>query len=201
MKKYIFAAILLFAILTTAGCSKKDINITAEDITANTMLVKRNGKLQVAILEEFDKEYYKLSELEEFVKKEITAYNQVAGSEEVTIEELSLKNGKAVMMLGYTGMAHYSAFNKVAAAYFSADTKNVALELPDQYVSAKNEKKVDRASAFKDGKSRVLVVYEPYDIIVDGKVRYYSENATIDTDDVIHSSEDGITVVIYEPSK
>lgn len=200
MKKYTFAATLLLIVLTVAGCSKKEINITAEDITANTLLMKRNGTLQVAIVEDFSKEYYKLSELEEFVKKEINSYNQTAGSDAVTIEDLSLKNGKAVMLLGYSGMAHYSAFNKVSAAYFSADTKDVALELPDQYVNAKNGSKADAATALKNGKNRVLVIYEPYDIIVDGKVRFYSANATMEGE-VVKSSGEGATVVIYEPAK
>lgn len=200
MKIKVFATILLLIVLAATGCSKKEINITAEDITTNTMLVKRNGTLQVAIVEEFEKQYYKLGELEEFVKKEINAYNQTAGSEAVTIEELSMKNGKAVMLLGYTGMVHYTAFNKVTAAYYSADTKDVALELPNQFVSAKNGTKVDQAAALKNGKNRVLVVYEPYDIIVDGKVKYYSGNATMN-EEVVKSSADGATVVIYEPAK
>lgn len=200
MKKYFFAAILLLMILAVTGCSKKEINITAEDITTNTMLVKRNGTLQVAIVEDFSKEYYKLGELEEFVKKEISTYNQTAGNDAVTIKELSMKNGKAIMLLGYSGMAHYSAFNKVTAAYYSADTKDVSLELPDQFINAKNGTKVDRSTAFKNGKNRVLVVYEPYDIIVDGKVKYYSGNATM-AEDVVKSSGEGATVVIYDPAK
>ena len=199
MKKYIFATILLLMVLAVTGCSKKEINITAEDITTNTMLVKRNGTLQVAIVEDFTKQYYKLGELEEFVKKEISTYNQTAGSDSVKIEELSLKNGKAVMLLGYEGMAHYSAFNKVTAAYYSADTKEVSLELPEQFINAKNGSKVDQATALKNGKNRVLVVYEPYDIIVDGKVKYYSDNATM-TENIVKSSGEGATVVIYDPA-
>ncbi len=200
MKKYFFAAILLLMVLAVTGCSKKEINITAEDITTNTMLVKRNGTLQVAIVEDFTKAYYKLGELEEFVKKEISTYNQTAGTDAVAIKELSMKNGKAVMLLSYSGMALYSAFNKVTAAYYSADTKDVSLELPDQFINAKNGTKVDHSTAFKNGKNRVLVVYEPYDIIVDGKVKYYSGNATM-AEDVVKSSGEGATVVIYEPAK
>jgi hypothetical protein len=200
MKKFIFSTILLIFILSTVGCSKKEIYITAEDVSTNTMLVKRNGQLQVAIVEDFDKAYYKLSELEEFVKKEISSYNRIAGGEDVKIEELKLKDGKAVMLLGYTGMKHYASFNKVMAAYYTADTKDVALELPEQYVNAKNGSPVDRATAMKDDKLRVLVVYEPYDIIVDGSVKYYSNNATLGEDDIIHSADEGATVIIFKPA-
>ncbi len=200
MRRIIFASILLIFILSAAGCSKKELYISTEDVTSNTMLVKRNGQLQVAIVEDFSKAYYKLNELEEFVKKEINTYNKNAGGEDVTIEDLKLKNGNAVMLIGYTGMKHYASFNKVMAAYFAADTKDVALELPDQYVSAKNGDLVDRSTALKDGKYRVLVVYEPYDVIVDGSVKYYSNNAKPGKDNVIHSADEGATVIIYKPT-
>jgi hypothetical protein len=49
----------------------------------------------------------------------------------------------------------------------------------------------------------VLVVYEPYDIIVDGKVRYYSENAELikDLDGSVTIKGSGdMTVVVYTPN-
>ncbi len=203
MKRKIFAIILLGTILTAAGCSEKEVFLSVENVTANTMLVKRTGELQVAIVDDFDKPYYMLSELEEFASKEISVYNQEAGAEHVTISDLGLKNNKVVMILNYTSMSHYSAFNQVPAAYFSADTENVALELPDRYKSSKGEDIVDRATAFKSNKNKVLVVYEPFDIIVDGKVRYYSENAELikdlDGSVTIKGSED-MTIVVYTPN-
>lgn len=202
MKKIVLCTMLLVFLSVAAGCSKKEIFITAEEIKADTMLVKRNGELQVAIVEDFDKPYYKLSELEEFVSKEINAYNEKAGGEEVNIDDLGLKDNKAVMVLKYTKMAHYSAFNSMTAAYFSADTDNVALELPDQYVNAKTGLKVDKGVAFKNGKNKVLVLYEPYEIIVDGKVRYYSENVTMSTDllgGTVLKSDGDTSVVIFTP--
>lgn len=203
MKKIVFVIILLGVILAAAGCSKEEISITAEDISTNTMLVKRTGELQVAIVDDFDRPYYMLSELEEFASREIDEYNQAAGSEQVTIDDLGLKNNKAVMILKYTNMSHYSAFNSVPAAYFSADTESIALELPDRYKSIKDGDIVDGATALKSNKNKVLVIYEPYDIIVDGKIRYYSENAELieneEGSETIRGSED-MTVVVYTPN-
>jgi hypothetical protein len=179
------------------ACTKEEIFITSDDITSNTMLVKRNGSLYVAIVEDFDKSYYNLGELNEFVSKEVNAYNDKVGSKEVTIEELELKNGKAIMILGYTKMAHYSVFNNIPAAYFSAETENVALELPDRYVDARKETTVDKEAAFKNKKNQVLVLYEPYEIIVEGDIRFYSENATLLEDNKIRSNSEDMTVVIY----
>lgn len=199
MKKPVLCMLLLLCVLSAAGCRKEEIFITSEDVTTNTMLVKRNGQIQTAIVEDFSKTYYNLTELNEFVSKEVKAYNQKAGSDEVVIEDLELKNGKAVMILSFSGMAHYSAFNNVSAAYFSTDTKNVAIELPEQYVSTKNGSRVNREEAMKNGKNQVLVVYEPYEIIVEGDIKYYSENASLGEDNRLDSIGEEATVVIYKP--
>jgi thioredoxin-related protein len=199
MKRVLICIIFLVSILLMAGCNKKEIFITTDDITSDTMLVKRDGSLLVAIVEDFDKSYYNLDELNEFVSKEVNAYNNKVGSKEVTIEELGLKNGKAVMILRYSKMAHYSAFNNMPAAYFSAGTENVALELPSQYVDTRKNSVVDKDTALKNSKNQVLVLYEPYEIIVEGDIRYYSENATYIEKGKVKSNSEDMTVVIYKP--
>ena len=199
MKRVLIGVISILSILMLAGCSKKEIFISTDNVTDNTILVKRDGSLYVAIAEEFDKSYYNLDELNEFITKEVNSYNDKQGSKEVTIEELELKNGKAVMILGYTKMAHYSAFNNVPAAYFSSDTENVALELPSQYLDARKNTQVDKDTAFKSGKNQVLVLYEPYEIIVEGDIRYYSDNATLVDESKLKSDSEEMTVVIYKP--
>ena len=96
-------------------------------------------------------------------------------------------------------MAHYSAFNDMPAAYFSASTENVALELPDEYVSAKKDTVVDKAKAMKKGKNKVLVLYEPYEIIVEGNIKFYSNNVTLLEENKVSNNNDDMTVVIYRP--
>ncbi|TAH67886.1 MAG: hypothetical protein EWM47_08630 [Anaerolineaceae bacterium] len=199
MKRALICMISILCILMLAGCKKEEIFITTDDITSDTMLVKRNGSLYVAIIEEFDKSYYNLDELNEFISKEVNAYNNKVGSTEVTIEELGLKNGKAVMILGYSKMAHYSAFNSMPAAYFSASTENVALELPAQYVDARKDTMVASDVAMKNGKNQVLVLYEPLEIIVEGDIRFYSDNLTLVEESKAKSSSEDMAVVIYRP--
>jgi len=199
MKKVLLYLFILLSFVLMNGCKKEEIFLSVDDITANTFLLKRDGSLYVAIIEDFDKNYYNLSELNEFVAKEVNAYNEKAGGKEINIEKLELKNGRVVMILGYSKMAHYSAFNNMPAAYFGADTKDVALELPSQYLDAKNNEVVDKDTALKNGKNKVLVLYEPYEIIVEGNIKYYSENATLVDKNRIRSAYENITVVIYRP--
>ena len=199
MKRVLICMISIISILLMAGCSKEEIFITADDITNDTMLVKRNGSLFVAIVEEFDKNYYSLDELNGFVSKEVNAYNNKVGGQEVTIEELELRNGKAVMILGYTKMEHYSAFNSMPAAYFSSGTENVALELPTKYVDTRKNSVVSKDTAMKSGKNQVLVLYEPFEIIIEGDIRFYSENTTFVEENKVRSNSEDMAVVIYRP--
>lgn len=199
MKKIILYTTLIFAFILLAGCSKEEIFLTSDDVVSNTLLLKRDGTIYVAIVEDFDKGYYNLAELNEFISSEVEAYNQKVGSKEVTIEELNIKNSKAVMILGYTKLEHYSAFNNIPAAYFSADTQNVALELPTQYIDTKSNKAVDRAAAMKSDKNKVLVLYEPYEIIVEGDIKFYSDNVTYVENNKARSKSEDVAVVVYKP--
>jgi len=201
MKKIVFYSVLMLCFLSLVGCSKrKEISIVPEEISVNTMLVRYNGEVQVAYVEQFDKEYYKLMELEEFVQKEISAYNEKLGTEEVTKEKVLLKDGKAIMVLTFSGMDQYTAFNDVSASYFKGGIDIDTLKgIPDTYVNEKNKSSVSKDTALKNAKYKVLVVNEAYDIIVDGKIKYYTPNATLVDDDKIQSASDEMTVVVFKP--
>ncbi len=197
MKKFLLSLIVLVMIAIMASCSKEELILTFEDISENTILVKSDGLIQAAIVEEFDKDYYSLSELTEFIKKEVNAYNQEVGQEEVVIDDVLLKGGKAVVILSYSGMAHYSGFNNVRAAYFRSDIEKIPLQLPEKVVNIKKDELVSFDSAL-DGKNQVLVLYEPYEVIVEGDIKYYSENATIEGDNKARSMGNDPTVIIYK---
>ena len=199
MKKLICSGLLLLTIMAIAGCSKKVININTEDITANTILAKPNGTLQVATVEDFDKEYYKLGELEEFIAEEIKAFNQKAGSEAITIDDVQLKNGKAIMILSYSGMESYASFNEVTAAYFNGGVTDIPLTLPGTLISTKNSSYISTDEVLANSKLKVIILTEPYDILVQGDVKYYSDNGELLEDNKVRGADSGMTVVVYKP--
>lgn len=199
MKKLILCTIMLLLVLGTAGCKKEEVFITADEVTVNTMLAKANGVLQVATVEDFNQTYYKISELEKFVKDEIDAYNQAAGEEKIRIENVQLQGGKAVMLLTYSGMDQYTNFNDVTAAYFNGGIEDNPLDLPSTLVNVKNDSLASTAEILQNNKYKILVMNEPYDIVVDGKIAYYSENATFVDDNKIQSAAEGMTIVVFKP--
>jgi hypothetical protein len=199
MKKLIFSGILLLCLTGITGCTKEDLSLTTKNVEMDTLLAKSNGAVQAATVEEFDKDYYNLNELEEFVMEEINSYNQVSGGENVVMDELELKDGNAVMILSYTGMKHYAEFNKVMAAYFNGGNKEIPLELPGSLVDVKNGSAVNTVDVLHNEKLKILILDEPFDVVVDGAIQYHSDNAVIVDKNKLHGAAEGLTVIAYKP--
>ena len=201
MKKVVLYSLLMLCFLNLAGCSKKkEISILKDEVSVNTMLVRHNGEVQVAFVDQFDKDYYKLSELDEFVAKEIASYNKSLGTSEVSIDEVFIRESTAIVILTFTGMDQYTAFNDVSASYFKGgiDIDNF-VGIPESYINVKDGSNLTKDDALKNDKYKVLIVNEAYDIIVDGKIKYYSENAVLVDNDTIQSTADSMTVVVFKP--
>jgi len=199
MKKLVLCTILLLIVLGTVGCSRKEIFITADEISVDTLLAKANGVLQVATVEDFNQSYYKLGELEEFVAKEIDSYNNIAGGEKITIDDVQLRSGRAIMLLSFTGMDQYTAFNEVTAAYFNGGIKDNPLVMPTTLINTKNDSLASTAEVIQNEKYKVLVINEPYDVIVEGKVKYYSENAVLIDENTVQSIDEDMTIIVFKP--
>jgi len=203
MKRFACVAIILLLILGTIGCAKKTKYINANDVTESTLLARANGSLQVASVEQFDKNYYNLNELNEFIGKAVDAYNDKAKAKNIKVDKINektIQNKKSVvMLLSYAGMKDYSTFNGVLAAYFHGGTKDVTFELPDKLVNASDKSLTSTADVIKNSDYRVLVVKEPLHIVVDGKIKFYSDNAKAIDSNEIGSAADALTVVVYKP--
>jgi len=198
MKKIVLCVIALLMIFGTVGCSKDKLYIKAEDITTDTLLARTNGELQVATVEEFDKTYYKLSELEEFVKAEVDQYNSKAGANSIKIDDIEIRDNKAFMILSYAGMKQYSTFNEMSAAYFNGGVKDILMDLPETLLTAKGGAPASTKEVLGNDKYKILVMNEPYDVIVEGTVKYYSDNAKLLENNKVQCAAEGMTIVVYK---
>ncbi|NLP34061.1 MAG: hypothetical protein GX359_02580 [Clostridiales bacterium] len=199
MRKLILCGILMLFLTSLNGCTKEELILTAENIETNTLLAKNNGVIQAATVEDFSKDYYNLNELSEFVMGEINTYNQVSGGENVIMDELERKDDKVIMILSYTGMKHYAEFNKVLAAYFNGGNKEILIELPNTLVNVKDGSTDNTRDVIQNEKIKVLIVEEPFDVIVDGKIQHHSDNATIVEKNKLKSAMEGTTVIVFKP--
>ncbi len=198
MKKAALYTILALCFMMLAGCKREEKVISAEDVKSNTVLVRNNGTVQSATVEAFDKDYYSLSGLSDFITQEITKYNGDAGEEAITLSNLDQKEGNAVLILNYTNLSHYSQFNQTETVLTSVQAaQNGDIALPDTFINAKNNETVSKDEILKNEKYKILVVHEMTDVMVDGSVKYYSGGTLADKSRV--QTSEGETFIVYKP--
>ena len=201
MKKVTLYIILSLCLVMLFGCKRKVPVLTIEDVQANTILVKNDGTVQAATVEAFGEKYYDLSELNDFIIKQMDAYNRKAEVDAISLgtESLVLKDGNAVLVLNYANLEHYSKFNEVKATLLSRDAAlSGDAELPEAYISADDGSFVSKEIALKNEKYKVLVINENTDVIVDGTIKYYT-NSVLVSKSKLQTAAEGETVVIYKP--
>lgn len=199
MKKVSLCTILAICLILLAGCKKEEIVMTVEDVQANTVLVKNDGIVQAATVEEFNKDYYNLTELNDFITNEIKDYNNKAGLEAISLNDLKAVDGNAILILNYATIEHYTLFNQVEATFATMEAaSNGEISLPDVFIKASDGAFVSKELALENMKYKVLIINENTDVIVDGSIKFYT-NGVLVTESIIQAAADEETVIIYKP--
>lgn len=199
MRKTRLCAIFLFGSLFLASCNNKDDSLTISDLTRNTLLINAEGNLQEGIVEDFNKSYYEKTNLEEYIEDQIEDYNLVNGKNSVKKVSLSINSKKAKLILKYKDFKDYVKFNDTTASYLTATQAKESNLLPEQYIDAKDSAQVDKDTALKGDNYKVLIISDPYNVEVSGKVLYYYNAALLNSKTVQALEDDDYSVIIYEP--
>ena len=198
MKKLSFLFVMVLLLTTLAGCKKGNVTIKTSEIEQNTMLVKSDGTIQVATVEEFNQDYYDMNELESFIHDNITEFNQKVGNDKaIVLDSLDKKKGKAIMVLEYANMEFYAQFNEVEAALLDEVTSDTVNSFATTFVQAGKEEDADSSELESLKNAKAIVLNEEYDLLLGEKIRYYSKNSTYVDDHKVHTSPDGTSVIIY----
>lgn len=197
MKRISILIIMIVMLTTLAGCKKKNIVIKPSEIENNTMLVKEDGTIQVATIEEFNKDYYNLDELKSFIDSNITEFNQNVGDENaIKLNSLDKKKDQVIMVLEYANMNYYAEFNQTEAAMISGSDSTEIASMTTSFYVGNEESKIQSTELTLDENARVIVLNEEYELIVNNKIEYYSAGNLLD-EQKIHTIPDGSTVIIY----
>ncbi len=198
MKKVILSIVMVLMLTVLAGCDNKATKFVANEIHTETIYVKKDNTIEVATVEEFDKAHYDLAELKAFIQTEIDKYNTESGSEAITINDLVLKDGNAVLVLKYNSVEDFAKFNDIdASIYTTSELKLASVNSPKAYVSAKDGSTVDSEVALKNEKHNVLFVNLGTDVIVEGTIMYY-DNAVLASKNKAQTAIDGTSVIVYK---
>jgi hypothetical protein len=197
MKKITLCLLLTLVVITLASCSKNSVSITAEDIDTNTIVVQKDNKIQSAIVEDFDKDYYSEKELKQFILEAIEEYNGMAGDDNVILDSLHISDKIARVVFKYSSISDYKAFNHVEAKLLGIDEALGETDMPDSLTEVKNGKLQSKETIQSNDKLMVLFLSEPMNIMVSGEIEYYY-NCTILEDNLAHASGDGVAIVAFK---
>lgn len=199
MKKIVLYTILAFTFILMVGCKSKNIKLKTNDIGVNTVVIKKDGTVKAATVEDFNKDYYSLDELNNFITKEINKFKSSVGSEvAITIDSLEMNGEDAVLILTYQDLDTYAAFNKVEAVTMGVDAlQGKNLELPDVYVK-EDGAYVNKDEALNNGKYKIVMIKDNVDLMVEGTIKYYA-NCILVNSHTIQTTPEAASVIVYKP--
>lgn len=207
MKVKVCILAMIILVISLTGCSKEanlikvekgtDKVVVNKDVQKNTIVVKEDGRLQVAIVGDFDKDYYDFEELKSFINEEINNYNSKNGQESIVFEVAEMRGNKVIVVQTYSDIEHYLSYNNIEGSLMSVTSAREDIEsLPEVFCNSKG-KDISRDEALKKDKYMIMNIKENTDVVVDGKIMYYHNAEFINSSTLEANDEEG-TVFIYK---
>lgn len=197
MKRKIRGLLLVSVVLAAmllSGCSN------AGNIEQNTIVVKKDGSVLGAIIEDFSDSKYVSEELKAMLEQEIADYNAKAGEGSVTLETYEVTEDKKVKVyLEYASFEDYAGFNEET---FFVGTVSEAYEAGYEFVDMENVSgegaAMGKADVLEKGSMKMVIFEEPVHVRVNGKICYISSGMTVaGKKEAAADNEEGMTGTFY----
>ena len=183
------AACLSYCTLFFTGCSEEQEAVYVP-VTENSVEAAADGRVIGYIVEDFDKEYYDITELGDMVRAEIEIYNEKnaslsteAGRAPVIVDKVSMAedgSAKAVVELNFQNAAVYEDYMGTELFYGTlAEAEAAGYQLAGQLNSVKKGEALTAEQINKNSDWRVLIVEDTLWIRPGAKVQYLSGNVSL----------------------
>ncbi|MCR5304574.1 MAG: hypothetical protein K6E33_08440, partial [Lachnospiraceae bacterium] len=169
---------LVTGALFTAFCMSACAGST--DVT--TTVLNRDGSVRSIIIDSFDKDYYKVEELESMAGSRADEYNGLKGADSVKVGKVSEKEGKVTAELSFDSWEDYAGFNGVTFFVGTVkEARDAGYEIPESLDSADGSGSV--ISAFdlvnEHGDNHVVITDETVRLKTFSKILYSGEGVTL----------------------
>ena len=127
------ATIMLMASLCACGAAKEDVT---------KIIVNKDGTILNEIYDNFEEDYYQLSELEDMAAKEISYYNSEYITPKINLDESELDdNGRVTLKINYNSYIDYAHFNQITFFYGTVEEAySRGFSIPEDLVNSDGEK-------------------------------------------------------------
>lgn len=181
-KKIILTFVITLVIVLAVGCGvaafiltrdNEVIELKADDISENTLVVNDDGTIQSALVEDFGKDYYDIDELADFVKEDLKKYNK-ENKTDISFVDAKSHDGKAVIVFDYKSIDEYGSYNGIKANVFDAGEALKDERVPANLVKNGKDGVVPKERVYENEKYITVVVDGDTQLIVNGKIKYYA---------------------------
>jgi len=202
-------AALMLSMVFLVGCNGTQL---PDVIDSPTVSVGEDGRITYWLVGEFDKDYYKVSELSQMAIEEAKSFNEswngeIKGSEGeiapvtvANVEELGNGNNTVVVTYQFGNWEAYTDFND--SELFYGTVGEAALKGYSAKVTLKSVKddSVFTEEQIKHATDKYIIVTDvKADIYCPGKITYISEGAVINDDGSVDTTNvDGLAYIMLK---
>lgn len=184
---------LCLVMLLLTGCGQVK---TPEDLSVPAISVSSKGEVTAWLVEDFDKDYYNLSELSSMVAQEAAAFNSSHRTADdadamkvVSITETEDGSQKVVLVLQFADTAAYSEYMGMDLFYGTVtDAHTAGCNLDVTLTSVKDGTMIDKIGIYERGTSHILIVQDKVRIYGPAKPQYLSAGAVMNEDGSVEAS-------------
>ena len=186
---------VLCLVTLLGGCGQ---NKVPQDLSVPAISVTGKGKVTAYIVEDFEKDYYDLAELENLVKDELSKFNESRKGAEaegaaamVSLMQTLVKEvPKAVLVLEFQDIACYREYAGKDLFYGTvAQAQQAGYDLNVELTSVKDGTTIGKSEIFGMGNSHILIVQDKVRIFAPGKAQYVTSGAAVKDDGSVEPSD------------
>ena len=200
----LIAVCLSACTMALSGCSQESVYVP---VTQDTVELTKDGNLIGYLVEDFDKDYYDINELDEMVRSEMEAYNKknAAMSEKegrvpIIVDKVSLAedgSAKAVVALNFANAAVYEDYMDKRIFYGTvAEAVTSGYQLDGKLSKVKDGTKFGTEEIVKNGENPILIVEDTVSIRTAKKIVYLSTNASLTQEGFVDGTSEEFKYII-----
>lgn len=216
LNKYIMLTAAI-AVLAT-GCGNKAETTAPFSPTESSIYVTREGKITSATVEKYENDYYTAEELKASAEEDLEAINGPAGAAAAdsstqeklaVVSECSVKDGTIKLLIDFKDANTYLQYldtftDEEDETVKSLDVTTVADGLSKGYLVDETftkpgeNKEISSQEVMKQSDLYVAAVEGAAMIQPEGKIQYISKNVTVVDGNMVHTSGDGVSYIVFK---
>ncbi len=166
--------ISFLALFVLYGCG-------SEESLSTSVSIDKKGQVTNVVCEDFEQDYYDISELSDMATNEISSYNSECLSEKVSLESLeSVNDGSYVkMVVTYKSVNDYASYNKTSLFYGTVqDALDRGYDVSETLVNGDGEQ--IGHDGISDFLSRhIIITSDKSDFITPYNIAYYTQGVVL----------------------